>query len=502
MTTTRRTFTATLAAGAALPPTFRVLAQDATRVVVAHSSDIITLDPSLDTSSVGVTVLFTNVYDQLTEIAPDGAVAPRLATAWEASADGRSWTFTIRADARFHDGEPVTADDVVWSYRKIMADGKSPVRVYVSKVQAVEKVAPDRVRFDLSEAFAPFDRQVSLISILPQKAYEAAGAAKFAQAPVGSGPFKVVRWVKDDALELAANAQYWGGAPTIRSLAFRPVPADAARAAAILSGQVDVVPLLPPALVDRLESRPGVTVTRVESNRVLYVGLNTEHPVLSRLPVRQAIDAAIDREAITQRLLRGMGRPVGQVVAPVTFGYDPEVRPTRFDPGRARSLLQEAGYAGETLPFTYPRNRYAFGEEVVQAIAGSLKEVGVSVELQGLEYTAMFPLWANRRLPGLHLWAFGPSVLDADLVISYLYGQNTAAYWVDPEVQRLIAAQRGETEPAKRRALIGEIWRRSQAHVPYAPLYVEIQAYGLKPKLTWRPRPDERLAFRTATWQA
>ena len=502
MTLTRRSLTTALAGGALLAPGWRVLAAEGDSVTVAHSSDIITLDPSIDTSSVGVTVLFTNVYDQLTEIAPDGSVAPRLAASWETSPDAKTWTFAVRQGAKFHDGSPVTADDVVWSYRKIMADGKSPVRVYVSKVQSVEKVGEDKVRFVLTEAFAPFDRQVSLISVLPQKPYEAMGAAKFAQTPVGSGPFRVVRWVKDDALELAANPDYFGGAPVIKSLTFRPIPADAARAAAILSGQVDVVPLLPPALVERLESRPGVNVTRVESNRVLYVGFNTEHPVLQNLKVRQAIDAAINREAITTRLLKGMGKPVGQVVAPVTFGYDPEVKPTAFDAAKAKALLKEAGYNGEPLPFTYPRNRYAFGEEVVQAIAGALKEVGVTVELQGLEYTAMFPLWANRKLPGLHLWAFGPSVLDADLVINYLYGQNTAGYWVDPEVQQLIAAQRGEPDKAKRGALIGQIWRLSQANVPYAPLYVEVQAYGVKPKLQWRPRPDERLSFGTAKWSA
>lgn len=489
-----------LAAGAALSAGARVLAADDDRVVVAHSSDVLTLDPSMDTSSVGVTVLFKNVFDQLTDIAGDGSVAPQLAASWETSPDAKTWTFSLRRDARFHDGEPVTVADVVWSYRKIMADGKSPVRVYLTKVKSVETEGADKVRFELTEPFAPFDRQVSLISILPQKAYEAAGPAKFAANPVGSGPFKVVRWVKDDALELAANPGYWGGAPRLKSLIFRPVPADAARAAAILSGQVDVVPLLPPALIERLQSRPGVTIRRVESNRVLYVGFNTGHPVLSNLKVRQAVDLAINRDAITQRLLHGMGRPAGQVVAPVTFGHDPAIAATPFDPDRARALLKDAGYAGEALPFTYPRNRYAFGEEVVQAIAGGLKEVGVATELQGMEYSAMFPLWANRRLPALHLWAFGPSIMDADLVIGYLYGPNAAGYWIDPEVQTLIAAQRAEADKAKRRALIAQIWRRSQENVPYAPLYTEVQAYGIKPKLDWKPRPDERLVFQAASW--
>ena len=500
MRLTRRQVTSGLAAGVTLACGSRVLAADGDRIVVAPSSDVITLDPSQDTSSVGVTVLFKNVYDQLTDIGADGSVVPQLASSWETSADAKTWTFRLRRDAVFHDGEPVTADDVVWSYTKIMADGRSPVRVYLTKVKSVEKAGDDAVRFELTEPFAPFDRQVSLISVLPRKAYEAAGARAFATSPIGSGPYRVVRWVKDDALELAANPRYWGGAPRVPSLVFRPVPADAARAAAMLSGQVDVVPLLPPALIQRLESRPGVTLTRVESNRVLYLGLNTGHPILSDLRVRRAIDMAVNRDAITDRLLHGMGRPAGQVVAPVTFGHDPAVKPTAFAPDEARRLLKEAGYSGEPLPLTYPRNRYAFGEEVVQAVAGGLKEVGIATELQGLEYTAMFPLWANRKLSAIHLWAFGPSIMDADLVINYLYAPNAAGYWIDPEVQTLIAAQRAEADKTKRRALIGQIWRRSQENVPYVPLYVEVQAYGVNPKLAWSPRPDERLTFATASW--
>ena len=136
--------------------------------------------------------------------------------------------------------------------------------------------------------FAPFHRQVSLISVLPRAHYEAIGADKFSQQPVGSGPYKVVRWVKDDRLELEANPGYWGQVPRIKRIVFRPVPAEAARAAGLQSGELDVVPLLPPALIRRLDNAPGVRVQTVASNRVLYLGFDVTKAPLDN--VKRLID--------------------------------------------------------------------------------------------------------------------------------------------------------------------------------------------------------------------
>ena len=466
-------------------------------ITAAQGSDVLTLDPTMDTSLIGMNVM-TNVFDQLTTISPRGEVLPMLATAWEGSADARTWTFTVRSDGKFHDGSPVTLDDIVWSYRKIIDDQRSPVRVYLTKVEAVEKVEPDKVRFTLNEPYGPFVRQTSLISIVPRKAYEAAGAARFSQMPVGSGPYKVTRWIKDDRVELERNPAYWGGAPSVDAIVFKPIASEAARAAALSSGQIDIASL-PPASVDRLSADKGIVISRIDSFRVIYVGADTNNPVLADPRIRQAIDAAINREAIATRLLKGLGRPAGQMVTPVTFGFDESIQPTRYDPERARSLLKAAGYNGEKIVFQFPNNRFALGDQVAQAVGGYLTTVGLNIELQGMEYAAMFPLWANRKLNGLHLWAFGPSVMDADLVLGYLYAKGGTGYWIDPQVELLISQQRAESDPDKRKALISRIWRRSQEQLPYIPLYGEIQAYGIRDGVGWQPRPDERMLFGSAT---
>jgi peptide/nickel transport system substrate-binding protein len=466
-------------------------------IVVSQGSDVLTLDPMLDTSPISVNV-FRNIFDALTRIAADGSVTPLLAESWTASEDTKTWEFTIRSNAKFHDGEPVTAEDVAWSYQQLASEAKSPVRTYINKVKSVEVSGPNKVKFTLTEPFAPFDRQVSLISIIPKRVFEKIGPAKFAVEPVGSGPFKVVRWVKDDYVELAAFDDYWAGAPKIKTLIFKPVPSANTRAAALMSGDLDVVPILPPALVDLLSSRQGLRVEKVPSNKVVYLGIDVNNPALRDVRIRQAIDLAIDRNVLTSRLLRGLGKPTGQLIAPVTFGYSPDIKPTEFNPARARELVAASGYKGEKIVLQYPNNNLAFGDEVAQAIANYLGQVGINVELQGMEYSAFFPLWASRKLNGLHLFAYGPSIMDADQIIGSLYDKAGRIYWTDPRVQQLADQQRGEHDKDKRRALIGEILKLSKDNVPYAPLYQEIHAYGIQNRVKWEPRPDERLFFQDA----
>ena len=476
---------------------FSAFAAENNTIVVSQGSDVLTLDPMLDTSPIGVNV-FRNVFDALTRIEADGSVTPLLAVSWSASEDTKTWEFTIRTNAKFHDGQPITADDIVWNYKRLLGEMKSPVRSYISKLTSVEVSAPNTVRFMLSEPFAPFDRQVSLISIISKRAFEEIGAAKFALAPIGSGPFKVVRWVKDDRVELAAVDDYWAGAPKIKTLIFKPVPSETTRAAALSSGELDVVPILPPALVASLGNRRGLRIERVASNKVVYVGFDVKNPLLSDVRIRQAVDLAIDRNALSTRLLRGLGKPSGQVVAPVTFGYAADIEPSPFDPARAKQLVAASGYKGDKIGLQYPNNNLAFGEEVAQAIANFLGQVGINVELQGMEYSAFFPLWANRKLNSMHLFAYGPSIMDADLIIGSLYDSSGRVYWTDPKVDQLAKQQRSERDKDKRRALIGEILKLSKEAVPYAPLYNEIHAYGVQDRIKWTPRPDERLFFQSA----
>ena len=250
----------------------------------------------------------------------------------------------------------MTIEDVIFSYQKIMDDEKSPTRVYVNNIASIDRVSETQVRFNLKTPFAPFDRNATLIAVIPKKAYTEMGADAFGKKPVGSGPYRLVNWVKDDRMELEAFDGWWGGAPSVKQVVVRPVPSEAARSAALVSGEVDIVPALPPALMQTLNNRPGVKVKITDGYKVVYLGFNPADPILKDIKMRQAVDAAIDRTAISQQLLRGMGIPTGHILAKVSFGHDDKRPPTKFDPERAKQLVKESGYKGEPITFQYPND--------------------------------------------------------------------------------------------------------------------------------------------------
>lgn len=492
----RRTLTGAMLMAAAFTFAPPVSAQSSGKVTVAMPSDVPSLDPTIDTSPIGLNVRL-NVYDQLTEISADGKIMPRLAVSWEASPDALTWTFTLRDNAKFHDGKPVTADDVLWTYNKIMADTKSSVRTYLSKIKSIEKLSDHKLRIILLEPFAPFDRQVSLVSIVSKEAFERLGATQFNQTPIGSGPYKVVRWVKDDRIELEAFADYWDGPAKVKNATFRPIPAEASRVATLLSGEIDVVPMLPPALAERLNNSAGTKAQKVDSHKIIYLGYDVTNGILGNLDFRKAVDSAIDREAIASKLLRGFGKPIGQVVAPVSFGYDAAVAPTKYDAELAKKLLQNSGYKGEKVVIQYPSANFNSTDEVVQAVAGYMKAVGINVELQGMEYTAFFPLWAGRKLNSMHAFSYGPTTLDADLPLTSLYETGRSrGYWSDAKVDELIRAQRAEPHADKRKALITQVWKISKENVVYSPLYTETHVWGIRDRVRITPRPDGLVRLR------
>jgi peptide/nickel transport system substrate-binding protein len=465
------------------------------RVVAALSSDIATLDPTIHHAITSFHARL-NIFDALTDIGPDSSVLPRFATSWEKSNDAKSWTFTIRTGAKFHNGEPVTVDDVIFSYQKIIDDEKSPTRVYVNNIASIDRVSDTQVRFNLKTPFAPFDRNATLIAVIPKKAYQDMGADAFGKKPIGSGPYRVVNWVKDDRLELEAFEGWWGGAPSIKQVVMRPVPSEAARSAALVSGEVDIVPALPPALMQTLSNRPGVKVNVSDGYKVVYMGFNPADASLKDIKMRQAIDAAIDRNAITQQLLRGMAIPNGQILAKVSFGHDEKRSPTKFDPERAKQLVKESGYSGETITFQYPNDFIASADAVAAAVAGYLKAVGINVKFEGMEYNGFYALWSGKKLNGMHMFVFGPSLVDGDVPIFSIFAtKGNRGYMFDPKVDQLAEDQRSESDPKKRLEIIAQIWRETDRYQPFAFLYNERQAVGLRDGVEWEAQPDGYIRF-------
>ena len=395
------------------------------------------MDPSKDTSPLGFNYRL-NVFDALTELQRDGQMNPRLAESWTFSPDLTEWTFKLRQGVKFHDGSPFSADDVVFTINRIKADNTSPVRTFIRLVEKVEKVDDHTVRFKLIQPYGIFHRQISYVHQMSKTYFDKVGDQGYATKPVGTGPYKFVRWVKDDRLELEVNPDYWRGAPAIKRATFRPIPTEASRTSALVSGEVDLVPALPPSLIDQLKSNRDLSVGTAPSFRVIFMAFNVNKPPLDNPKVREAIDVAIDRSSITDKLLRGLGKPTGIMVPPMNIGYDPSFKPVAYDPQKAKKLVAESGYDGTPISIQYPNNNIVMANEVVQAIAGYMTAAGLKVEIKPMEFTAFFPLWLQSKLDSAYFFAFGSSQYHAETVLTTMYEQGSHAYKIDMEIDALV----------------------------------------------------------------
>jgi peptide/nickel transport system substrate-binding protein len=462
---------AALAALLALPTSGAYAAPNT--ITVALPGDFPTLDPSKDTSPLGFNYRL-NVFDALTELHRDGKLNPRLAESWTFSSDLTEWTFKLHKGVKFHDGSPFSADDVVFTINRIQADKTTPVRTFIKLVDKVEKVDDYTVRFKLIQPYGIFHRQISYVNIMSKTYFDKVGDQGYATKPVGTGPYKFVRWVKDDRMELEANPDYWRGAPAIKQATFRPIPSEASRAAALASGEVDLVPALAPSSIDQLKSNSDLAVNTAPSFRVIFVAFNVNKAPLDNPKIREAIDVGIDRWAITDKLLRGLGKPTGVMVPPMNIGYEPSFKPVAYDPQKAKKLVTEAGYDGTPITIQYPNNNIVMANEVVQAIAGYMTAAGLKVEIKPMEFTAFFPLWLQSKLDSMYFFAFGSTQYHAETILTTMYEDGSHAYKVDMEIDALLKKQRTLTDPAEQTKILAAALRKSNENRWHIPLYDEM----------------------------
>jgi len=472
---------------------FEDASADVTSITVALSLEPSSLDPLFDTNLQALNV-FYNIYDQLTTIDETGAVVPRLATEWTSNDELTEWVFTMRDDAEFSDGEPVKASDVVFTYETAMADDASNLGGYMTTIDSVEATGEYEVTFELNTPFAPFDRQATLVPILPEKAYTEMGADAFAKAPVGSGPYNVEKWVKGDTITLTRDDDYWGNEGAYETVIFTPVPDETTRANSVQSGDLDIA-LLGPSQVSSVTASGTVDVVDQLSNRVVYAGFNATTKWLDDVNVRKAIDMAIDRVAISDDLLNGSVEPTAQLIAPASFGYDSSIKATEYDAEEAAALIEASGYDGTPIVLSYPTTGLPQIDQLAQAVASYLEAAGLTVTLDGQESGTYSGNWFAAALPGVYLFAFAPSVMDANLPLTMLTATGGQGYFSSPEIDQLLTDQIGEPDQDARAADIAAISAIVNENTSYAPLFTDTYTYASKKGLDWTPRPDGFFIF-------
>jgi peptide/nickel transport system substrate-binding protein len=329
--------------------------------------------------------------------------------------------------------------------------------------------------------------------IVPPKYVREKGDTHIATNPVGTGPFKFVRWRKDDALVLEANDNYWRGSPKIKTLIFRPIPDESTRVAALATGEIDIARGVPPSLVKQIADNPRTRVAKVPSALNIHVILDTlkDGPLRDKR-VRQAINYGVDKEGIIKSILEGNGGAVGGPLTPVMFGFAPDVKPYPYDPERARRLLAEAGFPqGISLTLNSPNGRYLKDKEVNEAIAGQLARIGVRTQVVAHEWGTYVSRWPESLVPMYMIgWA---GTWDADgIMFPLLRSGQRFSRWSSPDFDAIIDKARGTLDQGERVKLYRQATQLAHDEAPWLFLFHGMDIYGVSRAVAdWEPTSDE-----------
>ncbi len=493
-----------LAVGLALPAD----AQPAGRVVLAQGVDPTTLDPHNQEETPAYNVLL-NIYDTLLFRDRDLKLIPWLAESWRI-VNPTTWEFKIRKNVKFHNGEDVDADAVKFSLERLINPDlklrQAPSFTLIDKVEAVDK---HTVRVVTKKPFPTLENQVALrAAILPPKYFKEKDAATVARNPVGSGAFRFVRWAKDEAITLEANEQWWGGAPKIKTLVFRPIPEATTRVAALQAGEVDVVVNVPPHLIKQVTDNPKLYVSKAPSVRTIFLWIYThkfdkDHKVVGPVDwatkdkrVRQALNYAVNVDEVIKNVLEGNGIRTATILTEKHFGFDPKLQPYRQDVAKAKQLLTEAGYPGGIdLVLNSPDGRYLKDKEVAEAIAGQLTKAGIRTQLKTHEWgTYLNQMMYVHGGGPLALIGWGNTTWDADgsLVPIFRSGKILANYH-NEQFDSLLDEAATTMDPKARQALYTRALQIFLDDAPAIPLYQQMDIYGVSKRVKFQALSSEQL---------
>ncbi len=471
----------------------------------SSQGDALTFDPHAQNETPTIAALL-QVYEPLVRWNPDLEIIPALATSWR-TLDPTTWEFKIRQDVRFHDGTPLTVEDIKFSIERAQTEN-SDFSTYVEPVKEVVIIDAETIHlityaptplllenltttFMMSQAWAEANDVVRV-----QK--RARGEENYAVRNAnGTGAFKLDLREPDVRTIMSRNDDWWGLSESphnIDEIRFRPIANDATRVAALLSGELDFI--IDPPLQDlqRIDRTRGLRLKAAPQLRTIFLGLNQGTPTLTsssvtdRNPfadrrVRQAVYQAINADAIQRAIMRGQSVPAGVIIQPGINGYTPELD-TRLehDTNAARQLLEDAGYPdGFDVTLDCPNDRYVNDEAICQAVVGMLARAGIRVTLDALPKSLHFPKIENRTTD-FYLLGWNAATVDSEYVFSYLYrsqGTWNAANYANARVDDLIDAMGEEIDRDARNALIAETWAIVTDDIVYVPLHHQVINWAL-----------------------
>ncbi|MCP8937683.1 ABC transporter substrate-binding protein [Alsobacter sp. SYSU M60028] len=342
------------------------------------------LDPTAGAAAAIGEIVYANVFEGLTRIDRNAGVKPALAEKWDISADGKTYVFTLRKGATFHDGAPFTAEAVKFSYdRARAADSVNPQKALFEPIESVDVVDANTVKVTLKRPTGLFLWNMGMPAAV---ILSPASAADAKTKPIGTGPFKFERWSKGTSLELTRNPNYWGPAIKLDKATFKVIGDSQASFAALMAGDVDAFPIYPaPEVLDQFRADPRFKVVVGNTEGKTIMAMNNGRKPFDDIRVRRAISMAVDRKAVIDGAMYGIAKPIGSHFAPQDPGYVDLTGKYPYDIAKAKALLKEAGVAeGTKMKLVLPPPEYA--RRSGEIIASQLKKVGIEAEIVPMEW--------------------------------------------------------------------------------------------------------------------
>lgn len=509
---------ASLAAALALGAAGHAAAQTLTIGVRAGPESI---DPHFTATGTHAEAL-KHVFDTLVWSGDGLQLEPRLAESWRA-VDPTTWEFKLRRGVRFHDGSEFTAADVKFSIERIpTVSGPNPTTIYVRRVKSVQVVDPHTVRIATDGPAPNLPNDFIRLFVVSSKA--AAGLTKenaneafnSGKAAVGTGPYRFVSWTPKDQLVLERFDGFWGPKEPWARHVRKEIPNDAARVAQLKAGQVDLIVRVPASDVATLQRDPKLTVVKVDTVYVFNVEMDMRDATPqvtakdgSALPknpfqdprVREAVDLAIDRKALAEIAMEGLGAPANQMVTPSIFGFSQKLPARAYDPARARKLLADAGYPnGFRTAFSFTADRLPGDRQVGTAVAQMLAAVGIDVQANAQPAAVFFPA-RTRGDFSMSMSGWGTLTGEAHYTLSSLAHSNdkerrmgafNVIGYKNPAMDKLLQDAAVEMDEGRRRALLAQANELLAVDRSRLPLVSVGSAWAMqKGKVTIVPRVDE-----------
>ncbi|MGG5818257.1 ABC transporter substrate-binding protein [Falsiroseomonas sp. HW251] len=461
------------------------------------------------------------IFSQLIETDAQARMVPGLATEWRAVGP-TTWEFRLRPGVRFHNGSEFGADDVAFTLQRLpnVPNSPSSYAAYSRPITRIEIVDPLTIRFHTAAPYPLLPLDMTNVRIIDAQTHANATTEGFnsGQLAIGTGPFRVVQHRSGDRIEFERYADYWGGASPFQRVSYRMITNDAARTAGLLAGDLDFIDQVPTTDLARLRGDQRLKLDETIGLRLIFLGLdhlraaNENSPFvtdndgrpLGRNPlkdvrVRRALSMAIDRRAITERIMDGAATPSGQFLPPGTFSYVQDIQPPAFDPEGARRLLAEAGYPqGFRIQLNAPNDRYTNDARIAQAIGAMWTRIGVRTTVEAQTW-ATFVNRAARAEYSAHLIGWGSNPDGSHPMRNIIgtvsqergWGASNRGRYSNPQLDAMLAESLVELDDSKRERMLMDIQRMAAEDVAIIPLHIQTNIWAMRRNLSYTPRVDE-----------